>query len=266
MRTTTRLVTVAASVLGAALLGPAVGRAHIAEFTASLDAAQETPPIALPDAGGMGDFTLEEDGTMQATVTFQGLSGPAILAHIHQGPVGVAGPIVSGYTVPQPGTAAGTITGVGAAPFTTHPQQQTLFSGGMYFNIHTPMHPGGEIRGQLILKPGTCSCDNATNPGAFKKCVKKALKGVEKSERKADSVKKLKKLYTKASCGKTKAGKKAVACCLPITPAQNIVTDQMCASVKANKCTSLGGTSAGTTGVPCSPNPCQVGSPSGAFL
>src|SRR5262249_3681286 len=86
MRTTTRLVTVAASVLGAALLGPAVGRTHIAEFTASLDAAQETPPIALPDAGGMGDFTLEEDGTMQATVTFQGLSGPAILAHIHQGP------------------------------------------------------------------------------------------------------------------------------------------------------------------------------------
>src|SRR5262245_33257371 len=266
MRTTSsRFVTVAAGVVGVALLGPALVRAHIAEFTASLDAAQETPPIALPDAGGMGDFTLEEDGSVQAMVTFHDLSGVAILAHIHQGPAGVAGPIVSGFTVPQPPTNSGTISGVGAVPFTSDAQQQTLFSRGMYFNIHTPLHGAGEIRGQLVLKPGTCSCDNATKPGAFKKCVKKAIKAIDKSERNAASVKKLKKLYTKASCGKKTAGKKAVACCLPITPAQNIVTDRMCASVKPNKCTNLGGTSAGT-GVPCSPNPCQVGSPSGAFL
>src|SRR5262249_23164828 len=119
----------AVQLLALSIIAPSLGRAHIAEFSATLDAAQEVPTPTRGAAGtGTGPFTLEDDGTMQATVTFQGLTGPALFAHIHQGSPGVAGPIISGYTVPQPATAVGTITGAGAVPFSSQTQQQTLFA------------------------------------------------------------------------------------------------------------------------------------------
>jgi hypothetical protein len=96
--------------------------------------------------------------------------------------------------------------------------------------------------------------------------VKEALRNVEKAERQEDSVKTLRRLVAKSACGKTKpAARKQVACCLPFAPAQNIVTDRMCATLKTKQCDRLGGSSLGT-GVACSPNPCNVGSPSGAFI
>ena len=210
---------------------------------------------------------LEEDGTIEAeTVTFQGLSAAPFLAHIHQGAPGVSGPIVIDFTprLPVGSSTAGTISGAGSRPLTGE-EQTTLFSGGMYFNIHTPANPGGEIRGQLHLTPGACSCDDAKSPAAFRTCVNKAIKGIEKEERKEEAVKALRKQVAKNACGKKKAPKKTVACCLPFNPAQNIVTDRLCAAVKDAQCAKLGGTSLGAGSV-CSPNPCRVGSPSGAFL
>lgn len=175
------------------------------------------------------------------------------------------GGIVSGFGGSIAGLGqAGTLAGTGDTAL-SEPQQQTLFAGGMYFNIHTLKNGNGEIRSQIHLKPGVCSCDTATSPGAFKRCVKKALRTVEKAERKEEAVKTLRKLLAKSACGKTKpAAKKQVTCCLPVTPAQNIVTDRMCATLKATQCENLGGTSLGA-GV-CAPNPCTVGSPSGAFI
>jgi CHRD domain len=248
-----------------AFLLPSLGYAHVAELEAVLDVAQETPaPVGTnPGAGGTGDFVLEDDGTVQATVPYQGLTGAPILAHIHQGPLGVAGGILSDFSSSLAGLGpTGTITGTGSVALSAA-QQQTLFAGGMYFNIHTATNSSGEIRGQIHLKAGSCACDGADSPAAFKSCVRNAIKQVEEAERREESVKTLRRLLAKSACGKMKAPKKAVACCLPFTPAQNIVTDRMCASVKAKQCEKLGGTSAGT-GVACSPYPC--GSPSGAFV
>ncbi len=264
MRSIRRFV---APVMALALVAPSMARAHIAEFEAVLDTAQEVPaPVGTnPGAGGTATFTLEEDGTVEATVMFQGLTGAPILAHIHQGAAGIAGPVRSDFSSSLAGLGTtGTIAGAGSVALSPE-LQQAMIAGELYFNIHTPRNPGGEIRGQIFLTPGVCSCDTASSPGKFKACVRKALKTVEKDERKEDSVKALRKLVARSACGKTKAPKKQVACCLPITPAQNIVTEQMCASVKAKACTKLGGTSAGT-GVACSPNPCGTGSPSGAFV
>lgn len=256
-----------ASILaGLAVLVPASARSHVAELEAVLDTQQEVPaPSGTTAASGTGEFVLEEDGSVAAQVSFQGLTAAPILAHIHEGGLGVPGPVVVDFT---PGLSPSGVSGTGSAPLTAA-QQQTLFAGGMYFNVHTPANLGGEIRGQIRLKPGACSCDEARSPGAFKACVKrelrKALKVEGPEEKRAASVRTLKRLVAKSACGKTKAPKALVACCLPIAPAQNVVTDRMCAAVKAAQCAQLGGTSLGA-GVACGPNPCRAGSPSGAFL
>jgi hypothetical protein len=264
------LATLLRTALAVAALAPGAARAHIAELQAVLDTQQSVPPpVGTTTASGTGSFFLEEDGTVDADVTFQGLTGPAILAHIHEGAPGVANPaplvdftslIIGGET----GSIAGLGTVIGAATLSAA-QQQTLLAGGMYFNIHTARNPGGEIRGQITIKPGTCSCTDATSPAVFKRCVKQALRGVDREERKEESVKALRKQVATSACGKAKAPKKTAACCLPFNPAQNIVTDRMCAAVKPAQCARLGGTSLGA-GIPCAPNPCRVGSPSGAFI
>src|SRR4029453_32251 len=139
-----------------AFLLPSLGYAHVAELEAVLDVAQETPaPVGTnPGAGGTGDFVLEDDGTVQATVPYQGPTG--------------------------------TITGTGSVALSAA-QQQTLFAGGMYFNIHTARSSSGEIRGQIHLKAGSCACDGADSPAAFKSCVRNAIKQVEKAERREES-------------------------------------------------------------------------------
>ncbi len=244
------------------LITPSLGRAHVAELEATLAPGDETPPLTIPGAGGSGEFTIETDGTVSARVMFQGLTGPPNAAHIHEGPPGVAGPVRVPFDVAG---ALNTITGDGTARLTAA-QQQTLFAGGMYFNIHTDTNGNGEIRGQIRLKPGVCSCD-VTSPGDFKSCVRNAIRQIDKAEKKEAkaSLKLLRRFLAKSACGKTKAPKKAVACCLPFAPSQNIVTDRICATIKAKQCENLGGTSAGT-GIPCAPFPAACGSPSGAFV
>jgi hypothetical protein len=253
-----------------ALLVPALGSAHIAEFEAVLDTAQEVPaPVGTnPGAGSTtmpAEFELEDDGTVVARVEYQGLTGAPVAAHIHQGAPGVPGGIVTGFGASLTGLGpAGTLEGSGDTPLSPA-QQQVLFAGGMYFNIHTAQNTGGEIRGQIRLKAGTCPCDGAANPGSFKRCVKRAIQQIEPAERGEESVKALKRLVAKSKCGKTRTPRRLVGCCLPLSPAQNIVTQQMCATLKEAQCTRRGGTSVGA-GVPCNPYPCGTGSPFGAFV
>ena len=253
-----------AGFLGLALLfSPSLGQAHVAELEATLDAGQEVPPTGTSGTGS-ATFVLEDDGTLISQVTFNGLTAAPFLAHIHEGIRGVSGNVIIDFTSGLPGgtSTSGTITG---SPILNETQQAALLAGNTYFNIHTPQHPGGEIRGQIHLKPGVCACDAATAPGKFKACVKKALHAIDKEERAEDAVKALRRLVAKSACGRKRTPKKLVTCCLPLSPAQNIVTDQMCAVVKEKQCTNLGGYSLGR-GVSCSPDPCHVEWPSGAFL
>jgi hypothetical protein len=76
------------------------------------------------------------------------LSSPAIAAHIHQGPAGTNGPIVVPF-VPPFGFSNGTSNGcVSVADSLLNEIRSD--PGGFYVNVHTTMHPGGEVRGQLI--------------------------------------------------------------------------------------------------------------------
>jgi hypothetical protein len=67
-------------------------------------------------------------------------------AHVHTGAPGVAGPVF----VPFPG--ANLLAGNGTSQATvtlTDTQLSTIRAGPVYVNVHTNVHPGGEIRGPL---------------------------------------------------------------------------------------------------------------------
>ena len=238
------------------LLVPIIASAHVS-LVATLDTAQEVPaPTDAVGAGGMATFQFDATTKMLSyTVSIHDLSGPAIAAHIHLGAPGVAGPIRLPFS--DPTATSGTV-----GPLSGE-LETALFDGMLYINFHTTLNMAGEIRGQITLVPGTCGCGAFPNHGQFVKCVRKAIKGLEKSEKQEQGIKDLRKTSAKSSCGKKHGPKKAVACCLPRTPDDNIVTESLCIAAKDAACAGKGGTSKGA-GSSCFPtNPC---SPSGAFL
>jgi hypothetical protein len=234
-----------------ALATPAV--AHI-DLPVTLTDEQETSPVSLPggqNPSGTATLTLDNDNSIEYTITVTDLTGPPILAHIHKGAVGVAGGIE--LTLDQ-----NTLTGT-TAPL-TNAQLIALFAGDLYVNVHTAENPAGEIRGQITAPAPECDCDTLSTKD-FKKCVKERLKGLDKDEKKSAPAKALKKAVKKASCGKTKGPKKAIGCCVPLTPFEGIVTDGLCHAITAKKCEKIEGARQAESCFPT--NPC---SPSGAFL
>src|SRR5215469_10401383 len=122
-----------------------VGSAHAATkvFKATLDGASEVPPTASTGTGA-ATATLDT-ATRELTwdVTYSGLTGPAMAAHIH----GPAAPGANaGVVVPFSGAGASPIKG---SKILTPAQVADLEAGKYYVNIHTAKNKGGEIRGQL---------------------------------------------------------------------------------------------------------------------
>jgi hypothetical protein len=115
-------------------------------YKAHLTAKDEVPPNASA-ATGDGTFTLNPaTKELSWDVKYSGLTGPAMMAHIH----GPAAPGANaGVVVPldPPKTPAGEIKGSKAL---TDAQIADLQAGKYYANIHTEANKGGEIRGQLM--------------------------------------------------------------------------------------------------------------------
>lgn len=111
-------------------------------FSADLTGGQEVPPVTT---AGRGSATASLSGdTLDYTVQFSGLSGPATGAHFH-GPA-------------SPGQNAGVQVNIGQGGLTspiegsaqlTDQQIDDLKAGRYYINIHTAKNPNGEIRGQV---------------------------------------------------------------------------------------------------------------------
>jgi hypothetical protein len=119
-------------------------------FSADLNLAQEVPVPITPAGGipsGSGTATLDPvTRLLSGSFTTVNLVG-AGAAHIHDGDVGIAGPIV----IPLQELPLGSGTWVVPAnTVLTDAQIARLRAGGYYVNIHTALNPGGEIRGQLI--------------------------------------------------------------------------------------------------------------------
>ena len=149
---------------------PAAPEVRPLVFTATMSAANEAPPITNQEAGATGTATITliptRDSTNavtggRITMAFTVQNFPAgsfiTLAHIHNGPAGVPGPVVvntglslatgigmpigsASFVSPEVTADAATVSGIMANP------------AGFYFNVHTTVNPGGAVRGQLVAQ------------------------------------------------------------------------------------------------------------------
>ena len=139
-------------------------RADIVVFTTQLLASNEVPPITNADRNAFGSAIVTLD-TVAHTARFdftlnQVASPQIILAHIHEGPAGVNGPIRVDSLI----SPASPLTVVnGSVVFSrsgltvpTDVQDRLLANpAGFYFNVHSTLNPGGVARGQLVRVQAT---------------------------------------------------------------------------------------------------------------
>jgi hypothetical protein len=121
-------------------------------LTSSLRAGEEVPRPRGVSAKARGSFAagLIRKGTggkLSWRLTFRGLTGKAVAAHIHLGKRGKAGPVAIALCGPcRSGTR-------GSAKVKAR-TVAALLEGSSYVNVHTVKNPSGEIRGQ-VKKGGT---------------------------------------------------------------------------------------------------------------
>jgi len=115
-------------------------------YKSSLTSGVEVPkPKGAAGAKGAFNATVTENGAtrlLKWKLTFSGLSGTAIAAHIHKGKAGVAGAVL----VPLCGPCT---SGKSAQVKISKNAADLLEHGQVYVNVHTAKNGGGEIRGQV---------------------------------------------------------------------------------------------------------------------
>jgi hypothetical protein len=124
--------------------------AHAADATmkykATLSSGEEVPPNTSAGKGN-ADLTLNSaTKELSWNISFEGLTGDAVAAHIH-GPADKganAGVVVNLGTAGQP--VKSPLTGKATL---TDAQIADLNAGKYYVNVHTAANKGGEIRGQV---------------------------------------------------------------------------------------------------------------------
>ena len=137
-------------------------------FTSQLSAANEVPPVTNAEGNGRGSVTITINvprdssgvptggGSVNFAVQLSGFppGTAAVAAHIHPGAAGVNGGVIvnTGLTA---ATAIVMGDGTGTLSFTNVSIPQDVATNimnnpaGFYFNVHTPLNPGGAVRGQL---------------------------------------------------------------------------------------------------------------------
>lgn len=125
----------------------ALAQAAPLAFTVPLTGQQQVPPVTT---AGTGSAKLNFDPATRVltwTVTSSGLSGAATMAHFHgPAPEGKnASPVI--WISKKGSPATGELTGQATL---TPEQAQQFLAGDWYINVHTPDHPAGEIRGQVV--------------------------------------------------------------------------------------------------------------------
>jgi hypothetical protein len=165
------------ALIAAVVLPVPTSHATIFDFFATLSGPAEAPPNNSPGTGTATVTINDVTDSMHVTANFSGLLSPTIMAHIHcctavplTGAIGVATqvPSFSGFPL---GVTSGMfdntfdmtlasswnpafITANGGTPGSAFDAFLAGMIGGQsYFNIHTNLFPGGEIRGFLVPGP-----------------------------------------------------------------------------------------------------------------
>ncbi|MCP5524423.1 MAG: CHRD domain-containing protein [Verrucomicrobiales bacterium] len=118
-------------------------------LSASLSGTATRPNPVVTAAGGLGLFSLAGN-TLTFSLSYRDLSGVVTGAHIH-GPAdtsGSAGVLIN--LEPYSNGEFGTMGSFSGVVVLSDQQRVLLLGGHTYVNIHTPSHPAGEIRGQIV--------------------------------------------------------------------------------------------------------------------
>ncbi len=120
--------------------------AHLAAFSTQMTGQNEMPPVGTPATGHVDALLNKNTGLFRWKVSFTGLNGPATGGHFH-GPAAIGSN--ANIALPFKGAVKSPLDGQATL---TPAQAADLLAGKWYVNIHTAAHPGGEIRGQMILR------------------------------------------------------------------------------------------------------------------
>lgn len=161
-------IVASASLLG--LVAALAGQSALAagQVKARLSGFEEVPAIST--AAG-GEFVAHiGSGNLSYSLSYEGLEGNVLQAHIHLGQKGVNGsvsvflctnlgngPAGTQLCPASPATVTGTIVaddvvgpaGQGIGLGEIDELLDAIEAGVTYVNVHTDLHPGGEIRGQV---------------------------------------------------------------------------------------------------------------------
>jgi predicted lipoprotein with Yx(FWY)xxD motif len=147
----------------------------VSAYAASLAPAGERPVPKGVRAGvtGLFDAIVTRSGgktTLSWTLSFNGLTGTALAAHIHTGKPGQVGAIAVTLCQPCKSGARGQKT--------LDAKVATAIAGGnTYVNVHTKANPGGEIRGQLGTSHAFAAALDAAGETPAPKGVPEGAKG-----------------------------------------------------------------------------------------
>lgn len=120
--------------------------ADLAAFSTQLTGSNEVPPVATVASGRLYAVLNTDTRLLRWKLAFSGLHGTVTAGHFH-------GPAAVGSNARELIAFKGPLKSPLEGQATLTPVQATdLLAGKWYVNLHTSVHPGGEIRGQLILR------------------------------------------------------------------------------------------------------------------
>jgi CHRD domain len=149
MRLRVLVLVAALSMVGMLAMGvPASAQGR--PFSTMLTGAAEVPGPGDPDASGTASLTLNEgQGEVCFELSWAGIDGTVVAAHIHAAPAGVAGPVVvplfTGVALAGTDSASGCVSGVSEDLIKDIRHNPESY----YVNIHSTVFPAGAVRGQL---------------------------------------------------------------------------------------------------------------------
>ncbi|SDH19801.1 CHRD domain-containing protein [Bradyrhizobium sp. Rc2d] len=131
------------ALVGSVVATSGMANAEAVKLQAELKGSNEVPPNSSSGSGKAEAAYDTVTKVLTYTVTYAGLTGPAMGAHFHgPGEAGKnAGIVLPFKTVQSPIQGSATLTDAQAAD---------LLTGKWYANIHTAANPGGELRGQMM--------------------------------------------------------------------------------------------------------------------
>jgi len=138
-------------------LGATGANATSYTVSASLDGAQETPPVVTAATGTLTGTFDDVLNILLWSGSFSGLTGTSTNAHFHGpaavgvGPAGVREAMTALPDIFPLGVTAGVFSGSAGAAEISAADEAELLAGLWYVNIHSTFAGGGEIRGQVYL-------------------------------------------------------------------------------------------------------------------